>query len=161
MCWTRIESTTTDLAFINLRYYTSIPANRMINIYECFILSDWQTNDRSKLLSINSFYPLLHSRGEMEVTIYMWSSRGAGAQSVTVKSTGCGFDPHPRKINIYLHLYFHFIALVSRLNAALSSATQHTMPLELGGKWGTECLNARFPLSTLLCAGYSVKLISF
>ena len=24
--------------------------------------------------------------------------------------------------------------------------------------WETECLNARFPLPTLLCAGYSVKL---
>ena len=44
-------------------------------------------------------------------------------------------------------------------SAALSSATQHTMPSELGGKWGTECLNTRFPLPTLLCARYSVKLI--
>ena len=25
------------------------------------------------------------------------ASRGAGAQSVTVKSTGCGFDPHSMK----------------------------------------------------------------
>ena len=29
------------------------------------------------------------------------------------------------------------------------------MPPKLGGKWGTECFNIRFPLSTLLCAGYS------
>ena len=29
------------------------------------------------------------------------------------------------------------------------------MPSEFGGKWETECLNIRFPLSTLLCAGYS------
>ena len=28
----------------------------------------------------------------------------------------------------------------------LSSATQHAMPLEFGGKWGMECLNTRFPL---------------
>ena len=41
---------------------------------------------------------------------------------------------------------------------ALSSATQHAMPPELGGTCGTECLNIRFPLPTLLCAGYSVKL---
>ena len=27
-------------------------------------------------------------------------------------------------------------------------------------KWGTECLNTRFPLPTLQCAGYSVKLFS-
>ena len=35
------------------------------------------------------------------------ASRGAGAQSVTVK-TGGGFNPHSRKLNIYLHLYFNF-----------------------------------------------------
>ena len=44
---------------------------------------------------------------------------------------------------------------------ALSSATQHAMHPEFGRKWGTECLNTRFPLPTLLCAGYSVKLIYF
>ena len=41
----------------------------------------------------------------------------------------------------------------------LSSATQHAMPPEFGRKWGTECLNTRFPLPNLLCAGHSVKLI--
>ena len=51
--------------------------------------------------------------------------------------------------------------MVSRQRAALSSATQHAMTPELGGKWGTECLNTRFPLATLLCAGYSVKLMFF
>ena len=35
------------------------------------------------------------------------------------------------------------------------------MPPEFGRKWGTECLNIRFPLPTLQCAGYSVKLIYF
>ena len=45
------------------------------------------------------------------------------------------------------------------LYAPLIYLTQHAMPLELGGKWGTECLNTWFPLPTLLCAGYSVKLI--
>ena len=56
----------------------------------------------------------------------------------------------------YFHIYFHFLALVSRTSAALSSATQHAMPPEFGRKWGTECLNTRFPLPTLRCAGYSV-----
>ena len=56
------------------------------------------------------------------------------AQSVTVKSTGRGFDPHSRKLNIYLHLYFHFLASVSRQSAALGSATQEAMPPEIGGK---------------------------
>ena len=51
--------------------------------------------------------------------------------------------------------------MVSRLNTALSSAIQHAMPPEFGRKWGTECLNTRFPLPTLLCAGYSVKLIFY
>ena len=71
------------------------------------------------------------------------------------------FDPHSRRWNNYLNLYFHFFALVSRLSAALSSATQHAMPSEFGRKWRTECVNTRFPLPTLLCAGYSVKLIFF
>ena len=29
------------------------------------------------------------------------------ARGVTVKPTGCGFDPHSRRWNIYLNLYFH------------------------------------------------------
>ena len=33
------------------------------------------------------------------------------------------------------------------------------MPPKFSRKWRTECLNTRFPLPTLLCAGYSVKLI--
>ena len=36
-----------------------------------------------------------------------------------------------------------------RQSAALSSATQHAMPPEIGGKCGTESLNARYPLPTL------------
>ena len=89
------------------------------------------------------------------------ASRGAAVRSVTVIPTGFGFDPHSRRWNIYLNLYFHFFALVSMLSAALSSATHHAMPPEFGRKWGTECLNTRFPLPTLLCAGNSVRLIFF
>ena len=43
------------------------------------------------------------------------------------------------KRNIYLNVYFHFFALVSRQSAALRSATQHAMPPVFGKKWGTEC----------------------
>ena len=50
-------------------------------------------------------------------------SRGAGAQGVTVKSIGCGFDSHLKKWNIYFNLYFHFFAVLSRQSAALSFAT--------------------------------------
>ena len=32
---------------------------------------------------------------------------------------------------------------------------------KFGRKWGTECLNTRFPLPTLQCAGYNVKLIFY
>ena len=42
---------------------------------------------------------------------------------------------------------------------ALSSATQQAMPVEFGGNCVTESLSTRFPLYTLLCAGYSVNLI--
>ena len=62
------------------------------------------------------------------------AGRGAAARGVTAKPTGCGFDPHSRRGNIYLNLYFHFFALVSRLSAALSSATQHAIPPEFGRK---------------------------
>ena len=49
-----------------------------------------------------------------------------------VKSTGCGFDPYSKKINIKLHLYFYFSALVSRQSATLSYVFQHAMRPELG-----------------------------
>ena len=79
-------------------------------------------------------------------TVVVEASRGA--QSVTAKSTGCGFDPCLRRRNIY----FHFFALASRQTAALSSTTQLAKPPELGGK-----LKAR-KLPNLLYTGYSVKL---
>ena len=87
------------------------------------------------------------------------ASRGAAAQCVTGKPTGCGFDRHSRRLNIYLNLYLLFFVLVSRKSAALSSATQHEMPPEIGRKRGMECLKTRFSLLTLLCTGYTVKLI--
>ena len=43
----------------------------------------------------------------------------------------------------------------------MSSTTQHTMPPEFDGRWGTMCLNTEFPLPTMLCAGYSVKLLLY
>ena len=64
------------------------------------------------------------------------ASCGARAQSVSVRTSGCGFDPHSRKLNIDLNLYFYFFVLVSRRSAALSSATWHAMLPEFDGKWG-------------------------
>ena len=65
---------------------------------------------------------------------------------MTIKSTRCGFDPGVE---------------TKRGVEFRHSTSKHAMPPELGGKWGTECLNTMFPLPTLLCAGYKVKLISF
>ena len=62
---------------------------------------------------------------------------------------------------IQMYFIFSFLALVSSRSAALNSATQHAMPPESGRKWGTDCLNTSFLMPTLLCVGYSVKLIFF
>ena len=48
-------------------------------------------------------------------------------------------------------------ALVSMQSAALSSTTEHAIPPEFGGKWGTNCLSTMFPLPTLLCLGYKIQ----
>ena len=76
------------------------------------------------------------------------------------KSTGCGFDPHSRKWNIYLHLYIFISSLWCRGKARGWVPTLN-MTQELSGKWETECLNSRFPLPILLCTGYRVKMIFF
>ena len=115
-------------------------------------------------ISIFDHIFLGHSRIKIDlfdfIKVLLMSSCGLAAQSVSVKPTGCGFDPHSKRWNIYLNLYFHFFALVSRQSTTLSSATQHEMPPEIGRKWETERLSTRFPLLTLLCAGFSVKLTS-
>ena len=46
--------------------------------------------------------------------------------------------------------------MVSRAKLGVEIANQHAMPLEFRGKWETGCLNSRFPLPSLLYAGYSV-----
>ena len=61
------------------------------------------------------------------------------------------------EIFIKIFHFLDFFALVLRRSAALSSATQHAS--EFGRKWATEYLSTRFPLLTLLCAGYRAKLI--
>ena len=73
--------------------------------------------------------------------------------SVPINMTGCTSG-----IEIFIYI------LISSLwrrgkTQRFTSATQHAMPPEFGGKWGTDCLYTRFPLPILLCAGYSVKLI--
>ena len=68
-----------------------------------------------RYLRINPAYCILHSK-EFNLNVIIEASRGAAPRGVTVKPTGCGFDPHSRRWNIYLNLYFHFFALVSRLS---------------------------------------------
>ena len=102
-----------------------------------------------------------HQSEEMKILINVenYIENGYYYTYINSKSTGCGFDPHSRKWHIYLHLYIHFFPLVASQSTALSSATQHAIPPKFKRKWETECLNTRFYLLTLLCAGYSVKLI--
>ena len=82
------------------------------------------------------------------------ASRSVVYQSVT--STGCEFGPHSSKINIYLHLYFHFLRPGVEAKRSVEFRQRKT---SRNRRKGTECLNTRFPLPTLLCAGYIVKLI--
>ena len=48
------------------------------------------------------------------------------------KLTSCGFDPHSRRCNIYLHLCFIY-SLWCRGESADEFRTQHAMPSEIGG----------------------------
>ena len=62
--------------------------------------------------------------------VHLLRSHSAGAQSVTVTATGYGFNPHSKKLNIYLQFTFSFLRFGISKSAALSSATQHAMPPE-------------------------------
>ena len=91
------------------------------------------------------------------------TSRGAGAQSVTVKSTGCRFDPHSRRLNIYLNLYFHFFALVSveaKRGVEFCHSTRNTSRIRQKVGNGVSGTLGSFSLPCSV-RGYSVKLIYF
>ena len=90
--------------------------------------------------------------------IYFEASRGAGAQSVTVKPTGCGFDPHSRRWNIYFNLYFHFIALVSN-TAQCWVLPINTQCLQNSAESGERSVLTIGSLCLLCQCVYSVKLI--
>ena len=67
----------------------------------------------------------------------------------------CEFDPHLKEcVNIFISLMPEH----QDNSPALSSAPQHIE--KFGEKWGTECLrHTRFPLPTLLFAGFIVNLV--
>ena len=77
--------------------------------------------------------------------IFLEASRGAGAQSVPVVGS---ILTRGGEILIYISSLWY-----RHKGAALSSATQHAMPSERHRNSGTECLNTRFPLRTMLCCG--------
>ena len=55
--------------------------------------------------------------------LYLYeASRSAASQRVTVNLTGCGFDPHSKRWNINLNLYFHFFALVTNTQCLYNPA---------------------------------------
>ena len=69
-------------------------------------------------------------------------------------------------------LYYNVIYIISEISRVVgpSSAAEHAISPDFSGKYGMECLNTRFSLPTvlcantifprtLLCAGYSVKLL--
>ena len=78
-------------------------------------------------------------------------------------ATDCGFDPHSRKCN---KNYFQFFCiLVARHSCGVEyhHSTSNTSRIRRNVGNGRilmarECFNTKFPLPTLLFAGYSVKL---
>ena len=52
-------------------------------------------------------------------------------------------------VNYYLLMFLFLRSGIKGKSAVLSSATQHVMSRKFDVKWGTECLNTRFPLLNL------------
>ena len=74
------------------------------------------------------------------LVMYVWN------YEVSLKSTGCGFDPLSRKSNIYLYLYFHFVALVAKRGVEFRHLTRTA---SRNGR--TECLNTGFFAYPAVC----------
>ena len=64
---------------------------------------------------------------------------------MTVKSTGCRFHAHSRKSNIYIS--------ISSLWSAVEfhHSTRNASRIQNFEKWGTVCVNTRFPLPPDVC----------
>ena len=92
------------------------------------------------------------------------------AQTYDCKRDGCRFDSHSGKLMV-IYLYFHFFALVTRPLGFVTKAKKlHLRHRVL--KLNTQCLensaesreqsvltlNTRLTLSTLLFAGYNMKM---
>ena len=78
---------------------------------------------------------------------------------LTVKPTGCGFDLHSRRWNIYIKRIFPFLRSGVEAKRDVESCHLTRNTSRIRQKVGNGLSYTRFPLLTLLCAGYSVKLI--
>ena len=75
--------------------------------------------------------------------------RGAVAKAFDCNRDDYGFRYPFEKINYNL-LIFTFLHYGNSKSTALSSASQQEIPRKFSEKWGTKCLNIRFPLLLLL-----------
>ena len=66
-----------------------------------------------------------------------------GHQFVTVSSTGCGFNPHSRKLNVYLNFYFYFCCGVEA-KSGVQFRDSICNAFKIHSENGTECLNTSF-----------------
>ena len=77
---------------------------------------------------------------------YIESSVTLWHKDVTIQVMVVGLIPRRGYELLFINIFIIF-TLVTRQRGSLSSATQHTMSLKFGGKWGTERLNNRVPLT--------------
>ena len=123
----------------------------------CFLVANYENN--LKIFLTFTFYIFIKNiKIEIEIkAIFMRQSWRSGTRCEC--ETDWLWVRSPLEEMKYL-LKFIFPFLRSGVEVKRGVEFCHsTMPPEFGRKWGTECLNAKFPLPTLLCAGYSVKLI--
>ena len=70
-----------------------------------------------KILTLQYIYTsMLRQQIILEIKNIFWDCCSPGPQGCDCND--CGFNFHSRKWNMYLHLYFHFFALVSRQSVA-------------------------------------------
>ena len=90
------------------------------------IISFKTVKRRSQSINIKIIYTICHDV----------ASRGAGSQSVTVNSTGCGFDPHSKN-EIFIYIYIIISSLWCRGKARRwvpPLNTQHLQNLAKSGQ---------------------------
>ena len=74
---------------------------------------------------------------KLQISSFFCSSCGAEARNTTVNTTSCGFDPHLRKWNIYLHLYYHYTLVYNRRPTAIFFLSKCWITLFFSGNHGT------------------------